>query len=68
MGAGKQIPLAGGKSPEAAPGGLPPVGRGVYQHMVTTPVSSNVVALSRQGNQASLVETFPLGVQENNHG
>jgi len=29
MGAGKQIPLAGGKSPEAAPDGLPPVGRGV---------------------------------------
>ncbi len=29
MGAGKQIPLAGGKSLEAAPGGLPPVGEGV---------------------------------------
>ena len=29
MGAGKAIPLAGGKSPEAAPGGLLPVGREV---------------------------------------
>jgi len=29
MGAGKQIPLAGGKSPEAATGSLPPVGGGV---------------------------------------
>ena len=28
-GAGKDIPLAGGKRPEAATGGLPPVGRGV---------------------------------------
>lgn len=29
MGAGKQIALAGGKSPEAAPGSLPPAGGGV---------------------------------------
>lgn len=29
MGAGKQIALAGNKRPEAAPGGLPPVGGGV---------------------------------------